>query len=62
MSNFNYKLETELIPKINKIQNIVILEFGVQKGRSTMKFLEICKKNNGKLFSVDVDDCSSVSR
>ena len=44
MSNFNYKLETELIPKINKIQNIVILEFGVQKGRSTMKFLEICKK------------------
>lgn len=61
MSNFNYKLETELIPKINKIQNIVILEFGVQKGRSTMKFLEICKKNNGKLFSVDVDDCSSVS-
>ena len=39
----------------------MILEFGVQKGRSTIKFLEICKKNNGKLFSVDVDDCSSVS-
>jgi len=61
MSDFNYKLETELIPKINKIQNIVILEFGVQKGRSTIKLLEICKKNNGKLFSVDIDDCSSVS-
>ena len=61
MSNFNYKLENELIPKINKIQNIIILELGVQKGRSTIKFLELCKKNNGKLFSVDIDDCSNVS-
>ena len=61
MSNFNYKLEIELIPKINKIQNIIILELGVQKGISTIKFLELCKKNNGKLFSVDIDDCSSVS-
>ena len=61
MSDFDYKLETELIPKINKIQNINILEFGVQKGRSTLKFLEICKKNNGKLYSIDVDNCSNVS-
>ena len=61
MSNFNYKLEKELIPKINKIQNVIILELGVQKGRSTIKFLELCKKNNGKLFSVDIDECSSVS-
>jgi len=62
MSNFDYKLETELLPKINTIQNIRILELGVQKGRSTLKFLDICKKNNGKLFSVDVEDCSSVSK
>ena len=61
MPDFDYKLETELIPKINKIQNINILEFGVQKGRSTLKFLEICKKNNGKLYSIDVDNCSNVS-
>jgi len=61
MTSFNYKLENELIPKINKIQNIRILELGVQKGRSTLKFLDICKKNNGKLFSVDIEDCSSVS-
>jgi len=62
MSNFDYKLETELLPKINKIQNIQILELGVQKGRSTIKFLQLCKNNNGKLFSVDIDDCSRVSK
>ena len=61
MSDFNYKIEKELIPRINDIQNIKILELGVQKGRSTIKFLDLCKKNNGKLFSVDIDECSSVS-
>ena len=61
MKSFNYKLESELIPKIKEIRNIKILELGVQKGRSTLKFLDICKKNNGKLFSVDVDDCSNVT-
>ena len=61
MTDFNYKLEKELFPKINKINSIKILEIGIQKGRSTLKFLEICKKNNGKLFSVDIDDCSNVS-
>ena len=33
----------------------------MQKGRSTKKFLEICNKNNGWLFSVDQIDCSKVS-
>ena len=61
MTSFNYKIYNELLPRINKIQNIRILELGVQKGRSTLKFLNICKKNNGKLFSVDVEDCSEVS-
>lgn len=60
MNSFNYKIDNYLIKKINKIQNPVILELGVQSGRSTRKFIEICKTNNGKLFSVDIDDCSNV--
>ena len=62
MTDFNYKLERNLFPLIQGIKNIVILELGVQKGRSTKKFLEICKKNNGTLYSIDVDDCSVVSK
>lgn len=61
MSDYEYKLNNFLYPLISKINNINILEFGVQKGRSTLKFLEICNSNNGHLFSADVDDCSSVS-
>ena len=60
MSNFNYKIDNYLIKKIDKIQNPIILELGVQNGRSTKKFLEICKINSGKLYSVDIDDCSNV--
>ncbi len=61
MDDFNYKIEKYLIPLITKIQNPIILELGVQKGRSTTKFLEICNKNNGQLYSVDIDNCSKVS-
>ncbi len=61
MSDYNYKLKKILIPKISDIKNINILELGVQKGRSTKIFLEICDANDGRLLSVDIDDCSSVS-
>ena len=60
MSDFNYKLDNFLFPIIKGINNPIILELGVQKGRSTKKFLDICKKNNGKLFSIDIDDCSNI--
>ena len=61
MNTFNYNLENFLFHHINQIQKSIILELGVQKGRSTKKFLELCNKNNGQLFSVDLDDCSNVS-
>ena len=61
MSDFNYKLDISLFPKILKINNPIILELGVEKGRSTKKFLEICKKNQGTLYSIDIDDCSNVT-
>ena len=45
---------------IDKIHNPIILEFGVQLGSSTKYFLDFCKKKNGKLYSVDVNDCSKL--
>ena len=62
MTDYEYKLNNFLYPLISKINKINILEFGVQKGRSTLKFLEICNNNDGHLFSADIDDCSDVSK
>ena len=62
MSEYEYKLNSSLYPLISRIHKINILEFGVQKGRSTLKLLDICKKNDGFLFSADIDDCSNVSK
>lgn len=54
------KLDTALNGEISKLKKPNILEFGVQIGSSTTKFIEICKKKNGKLFSIDIDDCSKL--
>ena len=61
MDEYSNKLDTFLLPIISKINQPVILELGVQKGVSTKKFLNLCKTNNGKLYSVDIDDCSKVT-
>ena len=61
MDNYIIKIEENLFKNIKNINKPNILELGVQKGRSTLKFIEICKKQEGKLFSVDIDDCSNVS-
>ena len=37
-----------------------IFKFGVQLGSSTKYFLDLCKEKNGKLYSVDIDDCSKL--
>ena len=50
-----------IVNLIKDIKNISILELGVREGISTKSFLEVCKKNNGKLISIDIEDCSSVS-
>ena len=38
MEDFNYKLENFLLPHINNLNEPIILELGVQKGRSTKNF------------------------
>ena len=50
-----------IVDLIQNIKNINILELGVREGISTKKFLEVCKKNNGNLTSIDIEDCSEVS-
>ena len=50
-----------IVNLIKNIKNINILELGVREGISTKSFLEVCKKNNGNLTSIDIEDCSEVS-
>ena len=61
MDEYSLKLDNSLIPIISSINSPIILELGVENGRSTKKFLEICSNKNGKVYSVDIDDCSNVS-
>ena len=50
-----------MIDFVSKKQNPIILEFGVERGSSTKRFIDFAEKNSGKVFSVDITDCSKVS-
>jgi len=54
------KVDYSISKFIDKIEKPNILELGVQLGSSTKYFLELCKKKNGKLYSVDINDCSGL--
>ena len=59
-----YNIEKSLdlmIDFLSKKQNPIILEFGVERGFSTKKFIDFVEKNSGKVLSVDISDCSKVS-
>lgn len=58
---YSQKLDDFLFNELVNISKPVFLEFGVRNGVSTKKFLDLCEKNNGVLYSVDIEDCSSVS-
>lgn len=60
MSDNKHKLYTYLHDKIKNINDIKILEFGVREGVSTKLFVSLAEKNNGKVFSVDLDDYSNL--
>ena len=61
MNDYISKIERNIFDKIKNTKNLKILELGVQNGESTKRFLSICKKKGGHLYSVDVIDCSKVS-
>ena len=50
-----------MIDFLSEKKNPIILEFGVERGSSTKKFIDFVEKNSGKVFSVDITDCSNVS-
>jgi predicted O-methyltransferase YrrM len=52
------KLEETTLNYLSSVVKPVILEFGVRHGQSTEFFLNICEKNNGFLYSVDMDNSS----
>ena len=60
-NEYSIKLNNFLFNDIKNFKKTNILEFGVRNGVSTKKFLEHCNKNKCKLYSIDIDDCSSVS-
>ena len=52
------KLEECTSNYLNSTIKPIILEFGVRHGISTEFFLSVCEKNDGFLYSVDMDDTS----
>ena len=61
-NEYSHKLDEFIFKEINSLNNPNILEFGVREGISTKKFLDLCEKENGYLYSIDIDDCSNVSK
>ncbi len=61
MDDYIGKIEKNIFDKIKEKEDLIILELGVQNGASTKRFLEICDRNKGHLYSVDIIDCSKVS-
>jgi predicted O-methyltransferase YrrM len=59
-SNYKRKIKDTVSIYLEKISSPNILEFGVRKGISTSIFLDLCKNNKGKLFSVDIVDYSKL--
>ena len=62
MKKNNKKFENFIFNKIQNLKNPKILEFGVQRGYSTKRFLNLINRKGGQLISVDIDDCSGVSK
>ena len=60
MINSNQKLDL-IKDNLKQINNPIIFELGVNRGGSTKFFLKHVEENTGKVYSVDIKDCSSVS-
>ena len=57
MINSNQKLDL-IKDNLKQINNPIIFELGVNRGGSTKFFLNHVEENTGKVYSVDIKDCS----
>ena len=46
--------------KLDTINNPVILDLGVNRGRSTKRFFDYVNQKGGELYSIDIRDCSEA--
>jgi predicted O-methyltransferase YrrM len=51
----------KLYDLVSGMDHPTVVEFGVDKGRSTCVFLSACEATGGHLYSVDIRDCSEVA-
>lgn len=58
LTGLKYKFFEFFYTELLQYKNPTILEFGVRHGVSTSMFLDICKQNEGKLYSIDINDYS----
>ena len=62
MDDHYRKLKNFVYEKIQHIKEPTILEFGVREGVSTKMFIELCEVQFGNVYSIDINDCKSVSK
>ena len=56
----NHDTSKHYISKLEYFKDPIILELGVNRGGSTKKFLKHVNQFGGKLFSIDIKDCSQI--
>ena len=62
MKQYEKKKLSIIKEHVSKLKKPNILELGVQNGSSTKMFLNLCDKKKGLLTSIDIKDCSAVSK
>ncbi len=50
----------KILERLKEIDNPIILELGVNRGRSTKRFFEYINTHGGDLYSIDIRNCSDA--
>jgi predicted O-methyltransferase YrrM len=61
IDEYKKKVKDFIIKDLKLVSSPKIVEFGVRRGISTKMFIDICKKNNGFLQSIDIRESENFS-